>query len=146
MALNERACGGKRGGEGLADLDAGDRQCTCRLTQEKIESIVLKKDPDADLFGWKCPDCNHSFGKHATSNFHILRSKLSWYCPHIRSGHSVVCAQVQPLPLRPVRVLYHIYFFFHLLGMYPPCLDQRLLCVLVWTWSSCSYVMRSGVR
>ena len=109
MALNERACRGKRGGEGLADLDEGERQCTCPLTREEIKSDYLPEWKELQqgngITNWKCPTCKHDFAAHATGNFHIPRIKLSWYCPHIRSGHSVVCAQVQPLPLRPVRVL-----------------------------------------
>ena len=147
MALNERACRGKLGGDGLAILKNGDDQCTCPLTREEIKSDYLpkweKKNPEEnDITNWKCPTCKHDFAAHATGNFHIPLIKLSWYfktsakvillfahrCNRCRCDRYVYC------PLRNN---------LHILPSAPhvsSLLDQRLLCVLVWTWSSCSYV------
>jgi hypothetical protein len=74
MALDKSACRGKQDDIGFAKNV--DEQCKCPLTQEKIESHYLprweKRNPEEnDITNWKCPDCNHSFGKHATGNFHI---------------------------------------------------------------------------
>ena len=146
MALNERACRGKRGGEGLADLDEGDRQCTCPLTREEIESIVLKKDPDTNLFGWKCPTCKHDFAAHATGNFHIPRSKLSWIVHTFAKVILLFAHRCNPCPCD--RYVYCIIFTSS--SICSACIllvwtSDECVC-LVWTWFYIRIWMRSGVR